>query len=109
MERPDQLKMIQNEALEVFKNKDYGDVFTTYGAIDRIGDKISRLIHVEKKKINMVNDEQLRDTLIDLHNYAAIAVMLIDESKEKISYTQYHHSNNVDNENESDYSIMFNG
>jgi len=114
MERLDQLKIIQNESLELFKkkNKDYGDAFATYGAIGvivRMGDKISRLLHVEKNKINMVNDEHSRDTLIDLHNYAAMAVMLIDESKEKISYTQYHHTSNVENENESDYSIMFNG
>ena len=29
----------------------------------------------------MVNDESLRDTLIDLHNYSAMAVMLMDEEK----------------------------
>ena len=29
----------------------------------------------------MVNDESLRDTLIDLHNYSAMAVMLMDEKK----------------------------
>jgi hypothetical protein len=29
--------------------------------------------------VNLVNDEGIRDTLIDLHNYAAMALMLIDE------------------------------
>jgi len=29
----------------------------------------------------MVDTESLRDTLIDLHNYAAMAVMLLDENK----------------------------
>jgi hypothetical protein len=29
--------------------------------------------------VNLVNDEGIRDTLIDLHNYAAMAVMLLDE------------------------------
>ena len=29
--------------------------------------------------IQLVDDESIRDTLIDLHNYAAMAVMLIDE------------------------------
>ena len=29
----------------------------------------------------MVDNESLRDTLIDLHNYAAIAVMLMDEKR----------------------------
>ena len=32
----------------------------------------------------MVNTESLRDTLIDLHNYAAMGVMLMDEKKEKV-------------------------
>jgi hypothetical protein len=29
--------------------------------------------------VNVVNDEGIRDTLIDLHNYAAMALMLMDE------------------------------
>jgi hypothetical protein len=31
----------------------------------------------------MVSDEQLRDTLIDLHNYAAMAIMLLDEDEDE--------------------------
>lgn len=86
MERPKQLFVVQQEALELFKkkNKDYGDSFATYGPIGvivRIGDKISRLNSITKSGINMVNDESLRDTLIDLHNYSAMAVMLMDEEK----------------------------
>tara|TARA_B100000963_G_scaffold362039_1_gene402443 strand:+ start:17476 stop:17736 length:261 start_codon:yes stop_codon:yes gene_type:complete len=86
MERPNQLFAVQQEALELFKkkNKDYGDSFATYGplgVIVRIGDKISRLNSITKNGINMVNDESLRDTLIDLHNYSAMAVMLMDEEK----------------------------
>jgi hypothetical protein len=27
----------------------------------------------------LVNDEGIRDTLLDLHNYAAMALMLLDE------------------------------
>ena len=85
MQRPNQLLNVQKEALELFKkkNKDYGDSFATYGPIGvivRIGDKINRLTSVSKNGINMVNDESLRDTLIDLHNYSAMAVMLMDEN-----------------------------
>jgi len=29
----------------------------------------------------MVDDESMRDTLIDLHNYSAMMIMLMDESK----------------------------
>lgn len=83
-DRPTQLLSIQNDAYELFckKNKDYGDAFATYGPIGviiRIGDKIQRLQNVSKTNITCVADENLRDTLIDLHNYAAMAIMLIDE------------------------------
>jgi hypothetical protein len=87
MNRKKQMEMVQKEGLDLFvrKNKDYGDAFATYGTIGvlvRIGDKINRLNHVSKNKINLVNDETLRDTLIDLHNYAAMAIMLLDETPE---------------------------
>ena len=44
-----------------------------------MGDKISRLNSITTRGVNLVNTESLRDTLIDLHNYAAMAVMLLDE------------------------------
>jgi hypothetical protein len=85
-----QMINVQNEALELFKNKnaDYGDAFANYGTVGvivRMGDKIQRLISVSNKGVNLVNTESLRDTLIDLHNYAAMAVMLIDENKDNIT------------------------
>ena len=78
------MKTIQTEALELFKKKniDYGDAFATYGTIGvlmRIEDKLKRFISITKNGINLVNDESLRDTLIDLHNYSAMSLMLIDE------------------------------
>jgi hypothetical protein len=81
MDRVEQMKQIQHEALELFikKNADYGDAFATFGTIGvlvRIEDKIKRCISISNKKINLVDDETLRDTLIDLHNYAAMALML---------------------------------
>lgn len=84
--RLNQLTIIQKEAYNLFekKNKDYGDAFATYGPIGvivRIGDKINRLISVSKVGINLVEDENLRDTLIDLHNYSAMAIMLMDDKK----------------------------
>ena len=42
---------------------------------------MQRLVSVSKNGINLVSDESIRDTLVDLHNYAAMAVMLIDENK----------------------------
>jgi hypothetical protein len=83
------MKTVQNEGLELFKRKntDYGDAFANYGSIGvivRMGDKIQRLVSVTNKGVNLVNTESLRDTLIDLHNYAAMAIMLIDENKDDI-------------------------
>ena len=46
-----------------------------------MGDKIARLANITNKGINLVEDEKIRDTLIDLHNYAAMAIMLMDEEK----------------------------
>ena len=75
---------VQTEALELFqrKNTDYGDAFAKYGFIGvlmRIEDKIQRSLSITKNGINLVNDEGIRDTLLDLHNYAAMALMLLDE------------------------------
>ena len=90
MNRTQQLALIQKEALNLFQNKnnDYGDEFTTYGPVGvlvRIGDKINRLQHITNKQITLVNNESLRDTLIDLHNYSAMAIMLLDEQSPKTS------------------------
>ena len=82
--RVHQMKTIQADALELFKKKniDYGDAFATYGTIGvlmRIQDKLKRFISITKNGINLVNDESLRDTLIDLHNYSAMSLMLLGE------------------------------
>lgn len=87
-DRVKQLDVIQLEARSLFekKNSDYGDAFATYGPIGvlvRIGDKIQRLQTITKKGITLIEDEKLRDTLIDLHNYAAMAIMLMDETDKK--------------------------
>jgi hypothetical protein len=84
MNRVEQLKLIQSNALEVFirKNKDYGDAFATYGIIGvlmRIEDKLQRSRSITKNGINLVKDEGLKDTLLDLHNYAAMGLMLLEE------------------------------
>jgi len=81
-----QMTSIQTEAFEMFskKNKDYGDAFAIYGPVGviiRIGDKINRLQYITKTGVTMVKTEGVRDTLLDLHNYAAMAIMLFDEKK----------------------------
>ena len=85
--RGKQFEAVQKEGLRLFKkkNKDYGDSFATHGPIGviiRMGDKINRLSSVTKNEIKFVDNESLRDTLIDLHNYSAMAIMLMDEKPE---------------------------
>jgi hypothetical protein len=87
-DRVNQMSAVQTEALELFrkKNADYGDAFATYGPIGvivRMGDKINRLVSINQNGVTLVDSESVRDTLIDLHNYAAMAVMLLDEKKDK--------------------------
>jgi hypothetical protein len=43
----------------------------------RIEDKIQRALSISKSGVVLVDDEGLKDTLIDLHNYAAMALMLL--------------------------------
>ena len=74
-------------ALYARKNADYGDSFhlsyMDWGmpmAAIRLGDKYNRLVSLVKNKgETQVKDESLRDTLIDLANYAIMTVMELDE------------------------------
>ena len=83
--RVHQMKTIQDEALKLFtkKNIDYGDAFATYGTIGvliRINEKVQRAMSITNNGITLLNNnESLRDTLIDLHNYSAMSLMLLDE------------------------------
>ena len=81
VDRISQLKDIQDKAFELFarKNADYGDAFAKFGLIGvlmRIEDKIQRALSISNSGITLVNDEGLKDTLLDLHNYAAMGLML---------------------------------
>ena len=87
--RIEQMVSVQTTALELFKKKntDYGDAFAEFGVIGvlmRIEDKIKRSLSITKNGITLVDDEKIRDTLIDLHNYAAMAIMLLDEKEANI-------------------------
>lgn len=69
------------------KNHDYGDSFhVTYVkwglpmAAIRLGDKMQRFETLIKAE-NEVKDESIRDTLIDLANYAIMTVMELDRKQ----------------------------
>ena len=86
-DRITQMITVQKEALELFKkkNQDYGDAFANYGTIGVLvwmGDNTAWLQSITQKSVSWVNTESLKDTLIDLHNYSAMAIMLLDEVEE---------------------------
>lgn len=67
------------------KNHDYGDSFhLSYleeglaMACIRLGDKLSRFKTLTHKGGQEVHDESIRDTLLDLANYAVMTVMELD-------------------------------
>ena len=69
------------------KNKDYGDAFTQSLDEDgllvskiRIKDKLNRFSQLIDNDA-LVNDESMRDTLIDLANYTVMTLMWLDENE----------------------------
>lgn len=70
------------------KNADYGDSFgKSYEEFDpvmaaiRMGDKLNRYKALIKRR-QQVNDESVRDTLIDLANYAVMTVVEMDRQSD---------------------------
>lgn len=71
------------------KNADYGDAFSKSMDADgllvakiRMGDKFGRFANLVSKNIDgEVDDETLRDTLIDLANYSVMTIMWMDSKK----------------------------
>ena len=73
------------------KNADYGDSFHLSYIEEgmampriRLGDKLNRFKQLSKcASSQQVNDESIRDTLIDLANYALMTVLELDEEQGK--------------------------
>lgn len=75
-------------ALYKKKNRDYGDAFHASFLEEgmampriRLGDKFNRFKNLTRSGLRQVVDESIRDTLIDLANYAILTVMEIDNAK----------------------------
>ena len=71
----------------VAKNADYGDSFSSLykklgliSAVTRISDKTNRL-HSLCTRDALVKEESVRDTLLDLANYAVMTVIEMDNLK----------------------------
>lgn len=75
--------------LYIAKNNDYGDsvhdTFEKYGLISflvRIEDKLNRLRTLTLKNSQMVQDEKIKDTFLDMANYAILAVLELEREEE---------------------------
>lgn len=73
-------------ALYAKKNHDYGDSFHQTFVEEgmamsriRLGDKLNRFKTLSRKPDQQVKDESLRDTLLDLANYALMTVLEMEE------------------------------
>ena len=73
------------------KNHDYGNSFEQSlneeglaASRIRMGDKWNRFKQLSKGVQAQVNDESLRDTLIDMANYAIMTVMWLDKQNDNI-------------------------
>ena len=69
-------------ALYAKKNHDYGDSFHLSFLEEgmampriRLGDKFNRFKTLSRNNTQQVNDESIRDTLIDLANYAIMTIL----------------------------------
>lgn len=89
-ESVDPFNDILNELYDIYtrKNHDYGNSTTaTYNKFGmtsyavRLTDKVSRLSTLCSGETAQVNDESLRDTLLDIANYAILAIMDLDNNK----------------------------
>lgn len=72
------------------KNRDYGDSFSQSFEEEgmamvriRLGDKLNRLKNLTRGAEQQVKDESVRDTLMDLANYAIMTIMELDNSNKK--------------------------
>ena len=84
-------RMICDEINELYakKNHDYGDSFAQSFREEgmamvriRLGDKFNRLKALTRGGEQKVADESIRDTLIDLANYAIMTVLEVEGEKE---------------------------
>ena len=90
MTKPARFKEICDSICELYqrKNADYGDAFgksfDEYGivaALIRMGDKMNRIKQLTSSGQQHVNDESVKDTLLDLASYSIMTVIELDERK----------------------------
>ena len=61
-----------------FKCEELGICDAEVGLLVRCGDKLSRIANIIKSKNQHVKDESVRDTILDLINYLAILLVVLE-------------------------------
>jgi len=95
IELENQMKKLQEYELEIVKNKsiDYSgekDVFCNFnwfgefGFLVRMFDKMMRIKHIIENKGYKIKNETLKDTLVDLVNYANLLILYLDRKNRNI-------------------------
>nr|DAK63910.1 MAG TPA: Nucleotide modification associated domain 1 [Caudoviricetes sp.] len=92
MDKADKMALLMREMLKTYrdKNADYGDSFSKsykeFGLVApvvRMSDKMERIKALSKADAK-VKDESIRDTLLDLANYAIMTVVEMDIEDDKV-------------------------
>lgn len=90
-ERVKRHKEIVEELNRVYeqKNTDYGDSFAEsvrefgiVAALTRISDKYNRFKRLALGNRNLVGDESIKDTLLDMANYCIMLSMILEKDEE---------------------------
>ena len=97
MDRNMQFRSITDEMANLYdrKNSDYGnsfdrsiDQFGLVASAVRLGDRYNRFSQLINAN-QQVKDESIRDTLIDLANYAVMTILWLDEKGEVVNEESY--------------------
>lgn len=90
MNKPDRHQLLCTELNDLYriKNQDYGDAFHLSFLEEgmamsriRLGDKLNRFKQLTKAGEQQVKDESIRDTLIDLANYALMTILELEDER----------------------------
>lgn len=90
--------------LYIRKNRDYGssvtDTYEKFGLTSflvRLSDKLNRVTNLTiNNKDNLVQDEKIQDTLMDLANYSILALIELEMDKDKLCSSEDSQENIID-------------
>ncbi len=90
---PFEAVLLQMAAIHEAKNTDYGNSYelsakllgqpVVTGLLHRMTDKLARACNLAQGNSPAVRDEKLADTLLDLANYAILAILALDKGPKK--------------------------